>query len=114
MEDREIQREVQRYIEVNYRNPSLIVRDFVLARGISHRSVATALAANSTSWNRMLLDARMRRAKELLSHSAETVEAIALQSGYESAAQFSRTFKAEEGKEPKEYRQWKIEQRQTA
>ena len=47
---------------------------------------------------------RMRRGKELLRHSGETMETIAERVGYGSLAQFTRTFKAEEGIEPEEYR----------
>jgi AraC-like DNA-binding protein len=59
----------------------------------------------------MLLDERMQHAREFLSYSGESIEAIAERVGYEPS-QFVRTFKAEEGKEPEEYRQWMQTQRQ--
>jgi len=48
---------------------------------------------------------RMRRAVELLSKTALTIEAIALQVGYQNAFVFSNAFKKSIGCRPSEYRQ---------
>ena len=105
----EIHLEVQRYIEANFENPKLSIGDFVQAKGISQRQTQKALSWHSTTWVRMLLEMRLRRAKELLGYSGETVETVAERAGYSSFNQFARTFKAEEGMEPEEYRQWMIQ-----
>jgi two-component system, response regulator YesN len=101
----EIRLEVQRFIEANFENPKLALSDFVQAKGISQRQATRALSWHSTTWSRMLLDERLKRAKELLRHSGESTETIATRAGYGSLAQFTRTFKAEEGMGPEEYRQ---------
>ena len=100
----EIHLEAQRYIESNFENTKLTANDFCKAKGFSLRQVQRALSWHTTSWSRMLLDQRMRRAKELLRYSGEPMETITERAGYDSLAQFNRTFKAEEGIEPEEYR----------
>lgn len=109
----EIHLEVERYIEAHYENPALVIRDFVRDKGISQRQVQRSLSWHDTTWGRKVLDVRMKRAKELLGFSSETLETIAERSGYGSLAQFTRTFKAEEGMEPEEYRQWMIQRQAT-
>lgn len=100
----DIHSEVRDYIGDNYAN-RIGLNDFIRATGYSQRQVQRALSYHDTNWQRMLLDARMRRAKELLQHSGETVGNIAMMVGYDHS-QFSRTFKAEEGMGPEEYRTW--------
>lgn len=100
----DIQAEVQRYIEANY-DKRIGLADFVQAKGFSQRQVQRALSYHDTNWQRLLLDIRMRRAKELLLHSGESIGMIATMVGYDHS-QFSRTFKAEEGMGPEEYRAW--------
>ena len=100
---REIHREVQRFIEANV-NRSITLTDFTTVKGHSQRNVQRALSWYDTNWRRMLLDERMRRSKELLRHSSEPVNRIAEQVGYDHS-QFSRTFKAEEGVTPEEFRE---------
>jgi AraC-like DNA-binding protein len=100
----EINLEVQRYIEENYRR-QIGLAEFANARGFSQRTVQRALAWYQTSWQRVLLDVRMKRAKELLAHSGEPINRVADEIGYEHS-NFSRMFKAEEGRTPEEYREW--------
>jgi AraC-like DNA-binding protein len=96
--------DIQRFIEANYAS-QITLSDFAHARQIPKSDVQAALSYQATNWVRMLLNERMKHARELLAFSGETVEVIASRVGYEPS-QFARTFKAEEGKDPEEFRQW--------
>ena len=100
----DIHLETQRYIEANY-DKRIVLTDLVEAKGFSQRQIQRALSWHNTNWQRMVLDVRMRRAKELLANSGEPIGNIAESVGYDHS-QFSRTFKAEEGMGPEEYREW--------
>ena len=100
----EIKNEAQRFIEANL-SGNATLNDFTKTKGYPQRNVQRALSWFDTNWRRMLLDARMQRARDLLRTSGEPVNRIAEMVGYEHS-QFSRTFKAEEGKNPEEYREW--------
>jgi two-component system response regulator YesN len=104
---------IRTYIEVNYGRQIRLV-DFCTGTGVSQRDAQNALSYMAKSWGRMLLDERMKRAKELLSYSGESIEVIGSRVGYDDTSQFIRTFKADEGKEPEEYRQWIQKQQQQA
>ena len=108
----EIHLETQRYIEANY-DKRIGLDDFVKAKGFSQRQIQRALAYHDTNWQRMLLDVRIERAKGLLMHSSHGVGEIANMVGYEHS-QFTRTFTAEEGMGPEEYRKWTRQNRSTA
>lgn len=100
---------VQRYIE-DHVGESITLPSFVRAKGGSQRQVQRALSWYDTNWRKMVLDERMKRARELLSNTRDPVNAVATAVGY-SPSQFSRTFKAEEGSTPEEYRQFRQSQR---
>ena len=100
----EIHTEVRQFIEANYDKP-ISISDVVLARGVSQRQIHRALSWHDTSWSRMLLNERLRRAKELLSYSGETMDTIAERVGY-TPMQLNRILKAEEGMDGEEYRTW--------
>jgi two-component system response regulator YesN len=104
---------IRTYIEGNY-DKQIKLTTFSAATGISQRDAQNALSYFARSWGRMLLDERMKRAKELLSYSGESIEVIGSRVGYDDTSQFIRTFKADEGKEPEEYRQWIQKQQQQA
>lgn len=107
----EIHTEVQRFIEANYDKP-ISITDVVQARGVSQRQIHRALAWHDTSWSRMLLNERHKRAKELLAYSGETLDTIAKRVG-QTPMQLNRTLKAEEGMDAEEYRTWIRSQQQT-
>lgn len=100
----EIKLEAQRFIEEHIAG-SATLNDFTTAKGYSQRNVQRALSWFDTNWRRMLLDTRMQRARDLLRTSGEPVNRVATMVGYDHS-QFSRTFKAEEGRNPEEYREW--------
>lgn len=99
---RDIYVDVQRYIQQHYA-ASITLTDYIQATGKPSRSVQRALAWHDTNWRRMLLDVRMTRAKEMLRNSNDPINVVADRVGYE-ANLFSRTFKAEEGVTPEEFR----------
>jgi len=109
----EIYREIESFIGQNYHLP-ITIDNFTAARGISRNDAQAALSFHAKSWARLLLDARMQRARELLSYSGESIVAIASMCGYSDQAMFERAFKIDEGKEPEEYRQWMTHQQQPA
>ena len=106
----DIHLEVQRFIE-DHVGESIMLPDFVRLRGYPQRNVQRALAWYDTSWRKMLLDQRMKRARELLTNTQDPVNLVAEAVGYNSPSQFGRTFKAEEGSTPEEYRQFQQSQR---
>jgi AraC-like DNA-binding protein len=104
---------IRTYIEGNY-DKQIKLTTFSAATGISQRDAQNALSYFARSWGRMLLDERMKRAKELLSYSGESIETISSRVGYDDTSQFIRTFKIETGKEPEEFRQWTQSQSTTS
>ena len=56
------------------------------------------------SWTELLLQARLRTARQLLLHSDETVVRIALLSGFGDQSQFHKVFKRQFGKTPAQFR----------
>lgn len=108
----DIHLEVQRYIEAHH-SERIVLTDFVRDKNISQRQTQRALSWHDTTWQRMLLDERMKRAKTLLAHSTESIGRIAEMIGYEHS-QFSRTFRAEEGMGPEEYREWLVNEQTSA
>ena len=100
----EIHLEALRFVEANYGN-RIALTDFVKEKGFSQRQTQRALAFYDTNWQRLVLTVRMQRAKELLQHSGQSIGEIASMVGYDHS-QFTRTFTAEEGMGPEEYRTW--------
>lgn len=100
----DIHLEAKRFIDANY-DKHIVLSDFTKAKGYSTRQTQRALSFHDTTWLRMVLDVRMQRSKELLANSGESIVTVAERVGY-SPSQFSRTFKAEEGMTPEEYRTW--------
>ena len=98
----EIHLNVQRYVEA-HSGDRVTLNDFVSQSGFSMRQVQRALSWHSTNWQRMLLDERMKRAKTLLVNTNDPISRIAESVAYDHS-QFTRTFKAEEGMTPEEYR----------
>ena len=51
-----------------------------------------------------LLDCRMAKAKQLLTHTDDTIAEIVEKIGFADSSNFSRTFKAVTGKTPRDFR----------
>src|SRR5262249_15169389 len=87
----EIHHAAKRYIEQHYRE-RITLTDFVYNCNYSQRSVQRALSWYNTSWQRMVLDQRMMRAKNLLLATADPINKVAEAVGFgNNHSQFSRT-----------------------
>lgn len=100
----EIHMQAWHYIEVNG-DKRVGLDDFVKDSGFSVRQVQRALSWHDTTWQRLAREIKMNYARVMLRHTQKPIHTIASQIGY-SHSQLSRTFKAEEGMTPEEYRQW--------
>jgi len=84
---------------------SLTVKGMATAVDLSphhfSRAFRTTFGAPPRNW---LIDAKMRRARDRLLNSNDTVEQIALDLGYRSGSQFSRVFRAQFGTSPLAFR----------
>ena len=71
---------------------------------LSTRTMNRRLAAEGTRFRELGLQSRHRRACRLLSESTLSITRIALQLGYQEAANFTRAFRRAEGVSPVEFR----------
>jgi AraC-like DNA-binding protein len=78
----------------------------VVARqlGMSSRSLHRALQKAGSSYQQLLDEARIVRARELLASTGMAVEEVALKVGFQSRQSFIRWFKDETGTTPGDYR----------
>lgn len=72
--------------------------------GTTRRSLQRRLAAHGTTFNRLVEETLLRRAKALLSEGTVPVTDIALQLGYADPAHFTRAFRRWTGVAPSTYR----------
>jgi AraC-like DNA-binding protein len=72
--------------------------------GISPRTLMRRLSDDGTSWQRLLDDARQKRALWLLQHTSVAVEEIASRLGYVDTSNFSRTVRRWFGATPRALR----------
>ena len=72
--------------------------------GLGPRTMQRRLGNCGTSYRDVLLRCRMRRAKELLNETGNTVNQIGLDLGYAATPQFTRAFKSQVGCPPQEFR----------
>jgi AraC-like DNA-binding protein len=73
--------------------------------GISPRTLMRRLSDDGTSWQRLLDDARQKRALWLLQHTGVAVEEIASRLGYVDTSNFSRTVRRWFGATPRTLRE---------
>jgi AraC-like DNA-binding protein len=78
----------------------------VVARqlGMSGRTLHRALQKTGTSYQELLDEARVLRARQLLTDTELAVEEVALKVGFQSRQSFIRWFKSETGSTPGDYR----------
>lgn len=86
--------------------PSLTVSlsDVAATLGHSERGLRRQLDRSGTSFRRLVDEVRERRARTLLSGSAQPIKAIAGALGFESSSNFARSFKRWTGLTPKVFR----------
>jgi len=74
------------------------------AFGLSERSLRRQLEQNGTSFRRLMRDARERYARKQLLTSDKSIQAIAFELGFDTASNFSRSFKQWTGVTPSAFR----------
>lgn len=72
---------------------------------LSSRSLKRRLLAQDTTFLQLLKDSRLRDARQLLEHSAMSVQAISERLGYTNPANFSRAFQRWTGEAPSVWRE---------
>ena len=94
------------HIRKNYPNANLQVSDIVDATEISRRPLEIAFKREvGRSIHHEIIRHRIEKAKELLTHSQESVGEIAITSGFGRVNQFHRTFRMHAGQTPRKFRQ---------
>lgn len=94
-------------IKIRAPDVGLSAASLARALGCSRALLYRAFAAHDCSVGQMIREARLSRAKALLSGQSDApIKVIARQSGYENAASFSRAFRLHCGLTPNEYRMW--------
>lgn len=89
-----------------YLNPELKLSDVADALGVHRNILSACINAQGSSFNQMVNDYRVQRAKELLSQATDMKMAtIGLKSGFANERTFYRVFKDATGQTPKEYAQ---------
>lgn len=94
---------VRTFLE-NGRNLTAPLSEAAAALGYSERGLRRHLERNGMSYRNLTEQVRESRAKELLSGTAQPIQAIAHALGYESPSNFARSFKRWTGSTPTEYR----------
>lgn len=74
------------------------------ALGLSERSLRRQLEQTGTSFRRLVRDARERHARKQLITSDKSIQAIAFELGFDTASNFSRSFKQWTGVTPSAFR----------
>ncbi|TDF37238.1 helix-turn-helix domain-containing protein [Alteromonadaceae bacterium M269] len=98
---------IYRYIELNLCNPELSNQSIADSQGISVRYLNKLFEDQSESVHSLILEKRLQRSYNLLQDSAyqgHSIEMIAFNSGFSSAAHFSRCFKKRFGTSPGQLR----------
>ena len=101
----QILRKALYFLRDNFRDPSISVSDVVEACGTSRRHLYSTFERH---WNRSiastLAELRIAEAKRLLSTTSEKQYSVAVQSGFVSASQLSKTFSKRVGMSPGAFR----------
>lgn len=98
--------QAKNYIENNYSNYELSLQTVANTLGITANYLSTLFSKEEgESFNKYLQKVRMHKSSTLLTASANTIQEIAYQCGFEDANYFSKCFKRVMGITPKQYRQ---------
>lgn len=96
--------QVKEYIGSNMEHDVLLLDDFCILRGHSRRSVQRALSWHNTSWSKLLVTERMKKASDLLRTTKRPIKNVARSVGYRSHEAFERAFARHCGITPAHYR----------
>lgn len=102
-----IKQRVLRYIEMNMCNPEINNQLIADSQGISVRYLNKLFEEQSDSVHVLLLEKRLQRSFNLLqdpAYQGHSIEMIAFNVGFSSAAHFSRCFKKRFGQSPSQFR----------
>jgi AraC-like DNA-binding protein len=102
-----IKQRVYRYIELNLCNPDISNQMIADAQGISIRYLNKLFSEESESVHALVLEKRLNKSLSMIKNPAYTghsIESIAYNMGFSSAAHFSRSFKKHFGFNPSEAR----------
>jgi two-component system response regulator YesN len=98
--------QVKEHIRANHQDPDLTVERIAANAGLSESYLCTVFKqACALTVKDYLLRVRLERAKELLRHGNEKLQAVAWDVGFRDANYFSTVFKREVGITPREYRE---------
>jgi AraC-like DNA-binding protein len=89
----------------------LTIREAADFAGTSARSLQRELARTGTSYRRVVGGVKLDRARELLRQPDRRILEVALETGFEDPAHFTRFFKSSTGVSPRDYRKAQIEGR---
>lgn len=99
-------RELEKYIQQHYANPTLSVADVCEAFRISQTQLSLVFRRElGVSFLQYVLELRIRSAQNMLRQSDKKIYQIALENGFEDPGYFSYCFKQRCGVTPKAYRQ---------
>ena len=84
--------QVQLYIWERHSDPTLRISDAALHFGVDERTIRRDLRRVGTTWERLLVTARMETAKRLLISTKLTIRVVARRSGYDSPTSFTAAF----------------------
>lgn len=97
--------DIYKYIEQNYKNPSISLESVSDELNISISYLSMLLKKlRGVTFNKELIKYRMEKAKGLLKYSNEKIVIISKQCGYNEVYYFSHSFKKYTGMSPKEFR----------
>jgi len=97
-------RQVLSYIHSNYQD-DIMVEQLANIAGLSpYHFIRWFKHLTSTTPHEYLINYRLKKAKELLINTDDSIEQIACQCGFNSASHFCRCFKKEVGVTPREFR----------
>ena len=96
---------VAEYILLNFQDPNLEVRKMAKTFGLSETHFRKLFKESfGVSPGKMLIDSRIRRARELLAYSDMSVSEVASACGYKNIYDFSRSFRKFSGCAPSAFR----------
>ncbi|WP_427892842.1 helix-turn-helix domain-containing protein [Kribbella sp. GL6] len=98
--------EATAYLHDHFASPDLSLADLADQLGISPGQLSRRFkAAHGVTPANYLRRTRLRRARELLTETDDTLQSIAERCGYRSAFYLSRVFSSQTGQSPSQYRQ---------
>lgn len=101
--------EVKHYIEENYVNPDLSLNHLSERFQISGKYASYLFKEEfDMKFVDFLAELRVSKAKELLDHTSDSIQAIALEVGYANSITFGRVFKRVTGMTPGDHRKLKL------